>query len=365
MNPEVAENLLRTAMGEPTDSDFANQLAVLRSQARYKYDAYEQYAPGRQFIAYLARWLQQFDEMAERRSALRFVQERLIYFSDVELRHLVHLMASDRVPAALRRQLSKRLDIPSYRVTQLQASPEFKRAKRGSLFLGMSDGARIDQFRRNDRQLSNEQIAMTYELTPQRAAKMTSQLRKTVGDEEATFDYVFLMDDFAGSGTTILRETTSGAVDGKLPRFLYESLPNLKMEGFPKIFISLYVATEQALHHLNGSLLKYPSPPWRPSNVPEVMAVMTIEEKDRLSHCRRSHEYETDLLFDHLLHKYYDKTLEDEHKGSVVHGYSCCGLPLILPHNTPNNSVYLLWAEQETRALFPRFERHQSTMGGN
>ena len=154
----------------------------------------------------------------------------------------------------------------------------------------MSDGARIDQFRRNDRQLSNEQIGMTYELTRQRATNMTSKLRKTVDDKEAAFEYVFLMDDFAGSGSTILRGTEDGAVVGKLPRFLDESLPNLQMEGFPKIFISLYLATDQALSHLRTSLLNYPSPPWRAPNAPEVMAVMTIEDKDRLSHSLRSQE---------------------------------------------------------------------------
>ena len=65
-----------------------------------------------------------------------------------------------------------------------------------------------------------------------------------------------------------------------------------------------------------------------------------------------------DLLFDALLHKYYDKSVEDEHKGAVVHGFAEVGLPLVLSHNTPNNSVYLLW-EKKTDPLFPRFERHQ------
>ena len=364
MNPEVAENLLRTVLEEPTDDDFSNQLSILRSLARYKYDDYEQYAPGRQFIAYLARWLQQFADLDERRTALRFVEERLIYFSDAEMRHLVNLMARDRVPTALRQQLAKRLAVRPYRVAQIQAGRGFKRTKRASLFLGMSDGARIDQFRRNDRQLSNEQIAMTYELTRQRADKMVEELRAEVDDNEAAFEYIFLMDDFAGSGSTILRRTPAGSVDGKLPRFIEETLPNLKVKTVPKIFIALYLATEQAVSHLTTSLTYYPSPPWQPSNAPEVITGMTMEDHARLSHGRPGPEFQMDRLFDPLLHRYYDETLNDEHKGRVVHGYSNCGLPLILPHNTPNNSVYLLWAGQETRALFPRFERHQSRMGG-
>ena len=278
MNAEVAENLLRAVMEERTDDDFSNQLSILRNLAKYKYDDYEQYAPGRQFIAYLARWLEQFTDIEERRTALRFVSERLIYFSDAEMRHLVNLMARDRVPTALRQQLAKRLAIRPYRIAQIHTDIRFKRAQRASLFLGMSDGARIDQFRRNDRQLSNEQIAMTYELTRQRAGKMIDELRTEVDDSTADFEYIFLMDDFAGSGSTILRKTPTGSVDGKLPRFLEETLPNLQVKTIPKIFIALYLATEQAVSHLTTSLKYYPSPPWQSSNAPEMITGMTMEE---------------------------------------------------------------------------------------
>lgn len=363
MNPEVAENLLRAVMEEPIDDDFSNHLSVLRSLARYKYDHYEQYAPGRQFIAYLARWLQQFANIRERHIALQFVRERLICFSDAEMRHLVDLMARDRVPTVLRQQLATRLGVRPYRVAQIQGGKEFERAKRACLFLGMSDGARIDQFRRNDRQLSNEQVAMTYELTPRRAGTMVDELRRDVDDQEAIFEYVFLMDDFAGSGSTILRKTPTGAVTGKLPRFLEQSLPNFSAEPVPKIFIALYLATEQAVSHLTTALKHYPSAPWEPCNAPEVITGMTMKDNIKLSHGQPGTEFRLDRHFDQLLHRYYDRTLDDEHKGSVVHGYSDCGLPLVLPHNTPNNSVYLLWAEQQTSALFPRFERHQSRMG--
>ena len=56
----------------------------------------------------------------------------------------------------------------------------------------------------------------------------------------------------------------------------------------------------------------------------------------------------------------------DGHLGTgsqdVIHGYGGISLPLILAHNTPNNSVYLLWAEKpglKTKALFPRVSRHR------
>ena len=64
--------------------------------------------------------------------------------------------------------------------------------------------------------------------------------------------------------------------------------------------------------------------------------------------------------------EYYDSsTLED---GStqvggtgVKRGFANSLLPLVLSHNTPNNSVSLLWAYEHasTRGLFPRIPRHK------
>jgi hypothetical protein len=36
-------------------------------------------------------------------------------------------------------------------------------------------------------------------------------------------------------------------------------------------------------------------------------------------------------------------------------------LPLVLHHNTPNNSICLLWSYEDTqvRGLFPRIKRHK------
>ncbi len=69
-----------------------------------------------------------------------------------------------------------------------------------------------------------------------------------------------------------------------------------------------------------------------------------------------------------LLKRYYGKTCEDEHTGDDIwFGYKQCGLPLVLDHNTPNNSVALLWAMSINpadeaihvmKALFPRKKRH-------
>ena len=79
--------------------------------------------------------------------------------------------------------------------------------------------------------------------------------------------------------------------------------------------------------------------------------------------------------FIELTQTYYDPVLRTKHTdvGGVTHlglGYGGCALPLVLEHNTPNNSVALLWAETDgsirdsvpasaMRPLFRRRQRHE------
>ena len=74
---------------------------------------------------------------------------------------------------------------------------------------------------------------------------------------------------------------------------------------------------------------------------------------------------QTDPAMTELCFTYYDPGTADDHKADTPIGYDDCALPLVLGHNTPNNSVCLLWAETDgegdepgRRALFPRYERH-------
>ena len=79
--------------------------------------------------------------------------------------------------------------------------------------------------------------------------------------------------------------------------------------------------------------------------------------------------------FIELTQTYYGPVLRTKHTdvGGVTHlglGYGGCALPLVLEHNTPNNSVALLWAETDggirdsvpalaMRPLFRRRQRHE------
>ncbi len=67
-----------------------------------------------------------------------------------------------------------------------------------------------------------------------------------------------------------------------------------------------------------------------------------------------------------VIDRYYDHSVFNEHfeKGGTSdakYGYAAGGLPVVLHHNTPNNSIALLWSydDREVVGLFPRVQRHK------
>jgi hypothetical protein len=126
-----------------------------------------------------------------------------------------------------------------------------------------------------------------------------------------------------------------------------------------EIFVVLYMATERAYLYLENVLREM----WEPLGTEYAVIVVHLLKDEN---CLKPGDGNA---FGGLLHAYYDPAIEDEHtrKGGtddLKYGFAACGLPLVLSHNTPNNSLYLLWAESEkVRALFPRVSRHIGSTG--
>jgi hypothetical protein len=211
---ELAEALLAKIMGW-SDAEKAAERARLENFASYKYDEYQQFAPGRRFVESLALWLRQFDPGDERKNAYDFVRSRLIFFSNSELNHLVQLSFPTIIRPILIRDVANEIGEPNAnRVKMLTKTPSYRARLRRTLILGLSDGARTDQFRRaNPHDISNEQVFHAYDVSNVKAESMVEKLKKDlqktlereVSDEEATFQNVVLLDDFSASGTSAIR----------------------------------------------------------------------------------------------------------------------------------------------------------------
>ena len=275
---------------------------------------------------------------------------------------------TDFVRPRLLRQVAEQEGENPYHVAKIAGTVAFRVRERGCLFLGISDGARTDAFRRSSSpHIGHEQVLQTYEVSPGRVDKLLEKLREDTAiitskegkGCDAKFRTVVLLDDFSASGTSYLRKEDN-KFKGKIGDFYRDlSHPENPMSGLVnlndlEILLVLYIATQQARDHLHTALEEL----LRPQKVPfEILIVHPLEG----SICLRPG---TGDAMEQMLEDYYDPAIEDEHtrkgKTDLKFGYAKCGLPLVLNHNTPNNSIYPLWADSaKLRPLFPRVSRHK------
>jgi hypothetical protein len=362
MNQDFILGRLSEIMG--WDNDQARkEFAWLRLMSRMKYDGYQDFLAGMRFIESLADWLQQF-QAAERATAYDFVRRAMIYVSTAELNHLVELFYPETVQWRLQQEVASRESLPAYRVWATSKSKAaYRRLLRQTLFIELSDGARIDIFRRvNAGTISNEQVVTAPRINEEKWGELLEDLRKDLGDKDVRFAFVFLIDDFIASGTTLLREE-DGRWKGKLPKFWADVQPYLATHFEPgwKLCVHHYLMTHRARVTVDdrqaAALAARGKDQWFEDI--QFSFGMLLPENFPLDESRHP-------AFIRLTEQYYDSAIETRHTGSDIWlGFRQCALPLVLEHNTPNNSVAILWAESAggpgrhaMRPLFRRRQRH-------
>lgn len=356
MKSDLAERLLKALMDWDI-SRFGNEVARLQMLASHKYDEYGGYRAGVKFAENLARWLEQFED-SERDLAFDFVMHRLVFISEGEMAHLIEIAYPDVLEPRLLHRAALRLEVPNYRVHAIATSPEFLALRRRTLFLGLSDGARLDRLRRASG-LSHEQFVQDYLIDEGQAHGAQEELAKALDTQDLpgdpTFRQVVLVDDFSGSGRTLIRlDDDSPSPKGKLVKFA-DRLALLDNWGIlaadTQVSLLLYVATTQSVAHVLATKADFGLGDWVIDVVQELGPDLRVDR--------------TDPAMTQLCFEYYDPDTADKHKADTPIGYDDCALPVVLGHNTPNNSICLLWAETDgdgeapgRKALFPRYERH-------
>tara|TARA_R110001599_G_scaffold64023_3_gene179206 strand:- start:864397 stop:865506 length:1110 start_codon:yes stop_codon:yes gene_type:complete len=367
MQDENAAKLLAHVMNWGNDlAGVSEVLHPLQLLADYKYDHYQRFAPGRRFIESLALWIDQFDQ-ADREHALSFVRNKLVFFSEEEMSHLVGTAYPDLIVQERMRLVAEESDLGLHRVVEISNHTRFTDLRIKSLYLGLSDGARTNELRRaSDGEISNEQIWQAYELGEEKAEDMIGELKKAllkIGKEvnHPLFNIIWLLDDFSGSGNTYIRfDSKSKSFKGKIPK-IYDRLTkgDLVDQQHYEVFLLLYVATRQAIDHIEYWTERYTSEKgYKPL---QVRVLCVIEPEDSL---KNSPDIGVAALLSN--EKYNDAQAADEHfrKGGTEDpkmGFAGCALPLVLSHNTPNNSVFVLWGPEQSKffGLFPRVSRHR------
>ena len=366
MRDILAERILAKVM-KWKPKDVAREMPDLLALASNKYDEYQQFSPGMKFIESFALWLNQFETNEERKKAYEFVRDKLIFISEKEMAHLVTISYPDVIKPILIQQVANKINLPEYDITKIVNNKEFDVLRRKSLFLGLSDGAHTDIFRRSNPGISHEQIYQTYEISRERAKDMLETLEEDLNEEPSKednrFRIAFLLDDFSGSGISYLRRdsNTSSGYKGKIEKIItgikdVENPMHLLFNSTDvHICIVLYLATTQARKHLETLISEIFG-----SEEPMCTIQIVHELKDSV---KLNTEKENEFI--NLLKKYYDPSIETKHYKKGQHnkpflGFDECSIPLILNHNSPNNSLPILWFEdyRKFRGLFPRVSRH-------
>jgi hypothetical protein len=375
MKQQLALRVLADTMNW-NDEEASREFAWLRLISRVKYDGYQGYLAGVRFVESLVVWLQQFKPVAERRIAYDLVRKRLIFISSQEMRHLVGRFYSRAVQPHLVAEAAAHFAIPQHSVwADERATAWVKTLLRRTLFMGLSDGARMDILRRaNTGRISNEQTVLAPIVDHDKWKDLQKELRKDLPAElvNPKFACVYVIDDLNASGTTLIRyDQDAKKWKGKLPK-LCKAIQDARSElgeEFPlaenlDLRVHHYIATEAALRDVKArcdqAATEFKKTGWFSSI--RFSEGMILKDSVKLT--------ASEDPFVSLTDDYYDPILEDRHaKESGIKnmrlGYKECALPLILEHNAPNNSVSLLWAETEgqqgaqaMRPLFRRAIRH-------
>jgi hypothetical protein len=338
----------------------------LRLMSRMKYDGYQDFLAGVRFIECLVDWLQQFST-EDRACAYDFVRNKLVYVSTAEMNHLVELFYPETVQRQIQNSVAAKLGIEPQQIWATDEPTKlFGQLLRQTLFIELSDGARIDVFRRaNAGIISNEQIVTAPRINREKWNDLLAELKKDLEDDQARFASVYLIDDFVGSGTTLLREE-DGTWKGKLRRF-WEDVQEVLATHFEdkwSLCVHHYLGTHRARNAVHErqhqALTFYGAENWF-CEIKFTFGAIFAQDLP-LDHARHA-----DFL--RLADHYYDDSIETKHmkKGgdNAKLGFAKCALPLILEHNTPNNSLPLLWADTSgsglnhpMRPLFRRRQRH-------
>lgn len=361
MRSALAEKLLAKTMNWSPE-EVSNERPLIQALATFKYNEYQQFSPGIRFIESLVKWLTQFEKIEEKKIAYQFILESLIFFSSDQISHLINITYADKIQPIIINKTALSIGLNPYCVKRIVKSTTFKVTLRRSLFIGLSDGSKIDLLRRSTPRISNEQVLTTYHISNEKRSDMLDELIKVKINSK--FNTIFLIDDFTASGTSFFRKSGT-EWKGKIFKFLQSIMPEgenrslLELsDNSLEIHIIFYIATSEALTVLDKNINRYKS------DHPELNFTFSIDAVQIIPS-----EIKDDVLdkkhFISLSEKYFDKSIIDRHYKEGKHdkphlGFNECCLPLILNHNTPNNSLPLLWfPDDKVKGLFPRVKRHK------
>ena len=373
MRFNLAKKFLVQLMGW-NDIEAAEKLQEIDLMADIKYDSYDQFMPGIKFVGNFYLWLSQFKDPNERKLMYDFVQKYIIYINSTQISHLIDLLYNTKIIPLIREKVvedyrTKGQTINKYNYHNLDNSTGFKSHKRRTLFIGLSDGSHIDVLRRNS-YLDNDQVLTNYYPDENKMQNLADELESNsdlAGDVTKKFESIVLIDDFTASGSSFIR-TDGGVFAGKLTRFFDAIIGNDKFRALLvdvfEIHLYFLIATKNALAYISGLLEQYMKK-YPELNVNIGCVQMLDDDAKFTNHTEPEAKAMSKIIGDPrfinspALTKAYKKSYPDGNTDYHL-GYKQCALTVVLNHNTPNNSLPIIWQPKKNdkkQPLYPLFYR--------
>jgi hypothetical protein len=368
MKAQLAMRLLAEQMGWDDNNHVGKEFAWLNLMAEYKYDHYQGYSPGARFFVNLLLWIAQFPQQYKEQ-AYSFVRDKLVYISQREMHNLVSL-TMPKILLGIRKAIAMERGMPFYLTwSNNEAEARVNEMSLRTLYIGLSDGAKIDVFRReNEGVVSNEQVVAVTEISDKKWEKLVKELGIRLHAEgmptsSPIFERICLIDDFTASGSSVIRNE-EGTWKGKIPTFLDQNSERVGRHILSNCIIQIhhYIGSAQARETIENLLADYQKEKSEFRFRFEITFSMILSKDIVIDN-------QSPIELVALLKDCYGKSCQSTHTGEDIwFGYKQCGLPVILDHNTPNNSIALLWASSHKpndkddkhvmKPLFPRKQRH-------
>ena len=378
MNSNLANQLLASIMKWDART-LASERAALEFMGSMKYDAYDRYMPGMRFMSSLVQWLNDIKE-EDRDEAYKFIKKKLVFISSTQMNYLVDLLYDSKIRPILLDMATVETGMPSYKRSNKVVRTRFEIEKRSALVIGLSDGAHTDILRRSAG-FNNEQVLTNYYPDGKKLEEMLDGLRKDgkmAGIENPFFRRIFLIDDFTASGKSFIRyDDTDGEYHGKLKKIIDELCAKSHIEGDQniehlsyllnpnqdkiQIDILFCIATEKARTNIKNNLDEYlKSVNWQDKVEFNIHIIQPLE--DKLSNDIKNDKNLVEVLKkdEHFVKEcVISKSYKVGKNDNPWLGFDECALPVVLAHNTPNNSLPIIWQDAERfHGLFPRISRH-------
>ena len=349
----------------------SRELLDLALLAEFKYDEYGQFSPGMRFIESLSLWLTRF-KGDDQEAMYRLVRDWLVFVSSAEMQHYIKTAYADHAKPILVREAARRAGICEDHIARVMGSREFVDLGKKCLYLGLSDGSRMDDFRRFSR-LSHEQVYSLHEIAGQRKSRMLEKLASSLGSgrgpDDPRFEIVFLVDDFSASGQPyIKKDGFKGKIREFVEQFDGDAEGGRAGPGPPEgggglggmfapnllVVVLLYAATDAAAAHIR----KHASKMFEKRGIRLEVAVVHEMRMADLTSAEALEAVKPILA----------ASDSAKHKGGHGMGrpqrphlgFDECGLLVVLSHNCPNNTLPIIRHESgdpQARALFPRRDR--------